>query len=216
MAIVSYLAEVWARRVVPYLVNTLNWVQVGTQLRWVFRELALIVLLARVLSPSSALVAFAIGLMALHAVRATYSALAIYVTQCRTLPVVTRNVDLAALRIPDAPPPWLVQNDVQKLLYLDTIPVAGGLAAALTADFAWGFAGICAGARSERDPVCDHGRFRPPQPAPRRRGPGPVTVHEQIAGYRPEVVALPQRLPGLRSTRSTCGFPPSRSCSGQP
>ena len=48
---VSYLAELWARRVVPSLVDTLNWVQVGVQLRWVFRELALIVLLARVLSP---------------------------------------------------------------------------------------------------------------------------------------------------------------------
>ena len=96
VAIVSYLAEVWARCVVPDLVNTLNWVQVGAQLRWAFRELALIVLLARVLSPSSALVAFVGGLMVLHAVRAVYSALAIYVTQCRTLPVVTRNVDLDA------------------------------------------------------------------------------------------------------------------------
>ena len=142
VAIVSYLAEVWAWCVVPGLVNALNWVQAGVQLRWVFRELALILLLARVLSPSSALVAFAGGLMALHVVRAIYSALAIYVTQCRTLPALTRNVDLAALRIPDAPPAWLVQNDAQRLLYLDTIPVAGGLATALTTDFTWGFAGI--------------------------------------------------------------------------
>src|SRR6266702_942321 len=142
VAIVSYLAEVWAPRVVPYLVNTLNWLQVGMPLRWVFRELALIVLLARVLSPSSALATFAGGLMALHAVRAIYSALAIYVRRRRALPVVTRNVDLAALRIPDAPPSWLVQNYARKLLYLDTFPVAGGLAAALTADFTWGFAGI--------------------------------------------------------------------------
>ncbi len=59
VTIVSYLAEVWSWRVVPDLMKTLNWVQAGTQLRWGLRELALIILLARVLSPSSALVAFA-------------------------------------------------------------------------------------------------------------------------------------------------------------
>ncbi len=142
VAIVSYLAELWSWRIVPDMMNTLNWVQAGTQLRWAFRELALVVLLARVLSPSSALVAFAGGLIVLHAVRAISSALVIYVTQCRTLPAVTRNVDLAGLRIPNAAPPWLAPNDAQKLLYLDTIPVAGGVAAALTADFTWGFAGL--------------------------------------------------------------------------
>lgn len=142
VAIVSYLAEVWAWCVVPGLINALNWVQAGMQLRWVFRELALVLLLARVLSPSYALAAFAGGLLALHVVRSIYSALAIYVTKCRTLPALTRNVDLAVLRIPDAPPAWLVQNDARKLLYLDTIPVAGGLATALTTDFTWGFAGI--------------------------------------------------------------------------
>ena len=142
VAIVSYLGELWVRRVFPDLMDTLNWVQAGAQLRWAFRELALIVLLARVLSPSDALVFYAGGLMVLHAVRATYSALVIYVTQRRTLPVATRNVDLAELRIPDAPPAWLVQNDAQKLLYLDTIPVAGGVAAALTADLTWALVGV--------------------------------------------------------------------------
>ena len=187
--VVSYLAEVWARRVVPYLVNTLNWVQVGTQLRWMFRELALIVLLARVLSPGAALVAFAIGLMALHAVRAAYSALAIFVTRRRTLPMVTRNVDVSALRIPDAPPPWLVQTDGQKLLFLDTIPVAGGLLTALTADYAWGFAGLGLGFAVTAIPgaiMLIHAR--------RNRHLGDTrrvlsTVHDQVLGYQPEVVA---------------------------
>jgi hypothetical protein len=142
VAIVSYLSELWGRRVIPDLMDTLNWVQAGVQLRWAFRELALIVLLARVLSPSDALVVYAGGLLVLHAVRAIYSALAICVIQRRTLPVVTRNVDLAELRIPDAPPAWLVRNDAQRLLYLDTIPVAGGMAAALAADITWGLVGV--------------------------------------------------------------------------
>jgi hypothetical protein len=188
VAIVSYLAELWARRVVPDLMNTLNWVQVGVQLRWAFRELALIVLLARALSPSSALVAFAGGLMVLHAVRGIYSALAIYVTQCRTLPVITRNVDLAALRIPNAPPPWLVRNDVQKLLYLDTIPVAGGLAAALTADFTWGFAGISLGLAVSAIPCVIMAVFARRNRHLNNAARVLSAVQKQITAYRPEVV----------------------------
>ena len=190
VAIVSYLAELWARRVVPDLMNTLNWVQVGVQLRWAFRELALIVLLARVLSPSSALVAFAGGLMVLHAVRAIYSALAIYVTQCRTLPVMTRNVDLAALRIPDAPPPWLVRNDVQKLLYLDTVPVAGGLAAALTANFTWGFAGISLGLAVSAIPCVILAVFARRNGHLNNAARVLSAVHKQITAHRPEIVVF--------------------------
>ena len=188
VAVVSYLAEVWARRVVPDLMNTLNWVQVGAQLRWAFREIALIVLLARVLSPSSALVAFIGGLMVLHAVRAGYSALAIHLTRCRTLPVVTRNVDLVAVRIPDAPPPWLVQNDPQKLLYLDMIPVAGGLAAALTADFTWAYAGISVGLAVSAI-LCVIMAVVVRRSWHLNDGARVLSaVHQQITAYRPEVV----------------------------
>ena len=105
VVIVSYLAEAWAPRVAPYLVGTLNWLQVGTLLRWVFREVALLILLARAL-PLTPLefAAFALGLVGLHGVRAAHSALVIYVSRRRQLPVITRNVDLGPLRIPDPPP----------------------------------------------------------------------------------------------------------------
>ena len=188
VTIVSYLAEVWSWRVVPELMKTLNWVQAGTQLRWGLRELALIILLARVLSPSAALVGFAVALMGLHAVRAICSALVIYVTQCRTLPAVTRNVDLTGLRIPNAAPPWLAPNDAQKLLYLDAIPVAGGVAAALTANFAWAFAGISLALAASAILCVIMAGF-----ARRNRhlkDPAPVlsAVSEQVAAYRPEIV----------------------------
>jgi hypothetical protein len=142
VAVVGYLAELWTARVAPYHVNILNWLQIGMPLRWAFREAALIVLLARVVSHGAALVFFAAGLVALHLARAAYSAAVIYVKRRRMLPVVTRNVDLSELRIPDTPPLWLVQNYTKKMLYLDTLPVAGGVVTALTTDFAWGFAGI--------------------------------------------------------------------------
>jgi hypothetical protein len=186
---VSYLAEAWAPRVTPYLVGTLKWLQVGIVLRWVFREVALLILVDRALPLTSAqFAAFALGLVALHAIRAAYSALVIYVDQRRQLPVITRNVDLGPLRIPDAPPRLLITDHVRTILYLDTLPVAGGLVAVITADFAWALAGaalaLAAGAA-----LCvvmaGHARRN------RHLGDRPwvlATVRERILEHRPEVV----------------------------
>ncbi|HXZ72209.1 MAG TPA: hypothetical protein VEH31_15260, partial [Streptosporangiaceae bacterium] len=186
---VSYLAEAWAPRVTPYLVATLNWLQVGILLRWVFREVALIILLDRALDLTAAqLAAFVLGLVGLHAIRAAYSALVIYVGQRRNLPVVTRNVDLGALRIPDPPPRLLVADHVRTILYLDTLPVAGGLVAGLTADFAWALAGAAlALAAGLACCVIMTGHAR----RNRHLGDGTralATVHERIREYCPEVV----------------------------
>ena len=107
----SYLAEACAPRVTPYLVGTLNWLQVGILLRWVFREVALLILLARAL-PLTPLefAAFVLGLLGLHGVRATHSALAIYVSRRRHLPVTTRNVQPGLAADPGPPrrgcSPW--------------------------------------------------------------------------------------------------------------
>ena len=142
-AVAGYGAEVIAPRVATYMVNLLNWVQVGTPVRFVFREAALIVLLARVLNADAVqFAAFTLGVMALHGLRAVYSALAIYVSQRRRLPVVTRNVDLSELRIPDPPPRLLTVNHSWKMLFLDVPAVIGGLVADLADDFAWSLAGM--------------------------------------------------------------------------
>ena len=185
----SYLAEACAPRVTPYLVGTLNWLQVGILLRWVFREVALLILLARAL-PLTPLefAAFVLGLLGLHGVRAAHSALAIYVSRRRQLPVITRNVDLGSLRIPDPPPRLLAVAHVKTILYLDTLPVAGGLVAVLTADFGWALAG--AGLALAAGLACcaimaGHARRN------RHLGDGTrvlAAVHERIREYRPEVV----------------------------
>jgi hypothetical protein len=142
-AVAGYGAEVIAPRTATYMVNLLNWVQVGTAVRFVFREAALIVLLARVLNADAVqFAAFTLGVMALHGLRAVYSALAIYVNQRRRLPVVTRNVDLSELRIPDPPPRLLTVNHSWKMLFLDVPAVIGGLVADLADDFTWSLAGM--------------------------------------------------------------------------
>ena len=185
----SYLAEAWAPRATPYLVGTLNWLQVGTLLRSVFREVALLILLARALPLTPVeFAAFTLGLVGLHAVRAAHSALAIYVSQRRRLPLITRNVDLGPLRIPDPPPRLLAAQHVKTILYLDTLPVAGGLAAVLTADFGWALVGAALGlAAGLACCVIMFGHAR----RNRHLGDGTrvlATVHERIREYRPEVV----------------------------
>jgi hypothetical protein len=189
VAAVSYLAEACAPRVTPYLVGMLNWLQMGILLRWAFREVALLILLDRALRLTSVQFAtFALGLVALHAIRAAHSALVIYVGQRRRLPVITRNVDLSSLRIPDPPPRLLVADHVRTILYLDTLPVAGGLVAVLTADFGWALAGTAlalAAGLACCVVMTGHARRN------RHLGNGAwvlATVNEQIRGYCPEVV----------------------------
>jgi len=189
VVIVSYLAEAWAPRVTPYLVGTLNWLQVGILLRWVFREVAVIILLDRALPLTAVqLAAFTLGLVALHAIRAAHSALVIYVGQRRQLRVITRNVDLGSVGIPDPPPRLLAADHVRTILFLDSLPVAGGLAAVLTADFGWALAGTAL-ALAAGLACCvimlGHARRN------RHLGDGTgvlATVHERIREYRPEVV----------------------------
>src|SRR5580698_8335716 len=132
IAVAGYAAEVIAPRVATYVVDLLNWLQVGVAVRFVFREAALIVLLARVLNADATQFAvFTLGVMSLHGLRALYSALAIYIVQRRRLPVVTRNIDLSELRIPDPAPRVLTLNHSWKMLFLDVPAVAGGLVADL-------------------------------------------------------------------------------------
>ena len=142
-AVAGYAAEVMAPRVATYAVNLLNWLQVGTALRFVFREAALIVLLARVLDADAGpFAAFTLGVMALHGLRAVYSALAIYINQRRRLPVVTRNIDLSELRIPGQAPGLLTVNHSWKMLFLDVPAVMGGLVGDIEDDFTWSLAGM--------------------------------------------------------------------------
>ena len=142
-AVAGYVAEVIAPRVAPYTVNLLNWVQVGTPVRFVFREAALIVLLARVLNADGVqFAAFTLGVMALHGLRAVYSSLAIYITQRRRLPVTTRNIDLSELKIPDKAPGLLTVNHAWKMLFLDVPAVVGGMISDIADDFAWSLAGM--------------------------------------------------------------------------
>lgn len=148
IAMVSYGAEILAPRVAGPLVEVLSKVHLGVTLRFVIREMAAVLLVARVSGPDSPwFIALAVGLFAMHGVRAVQTGLAIRFRQSLSLmPVTARNLDVSALRIPATPPEVLVNYRGVRFLYLDVLPVMGAAFGAMVAAAGAGVAlllGVC-------------------------------------------------------------------------
>jgi hypothetical protein len=123
----TWAFEVAYRENLPIL-DRLTQVSVGVTVRFLLRELALLLLLIRQgHAGDSAFVILSLGLLGLHAVRGAYSGLTLYVIRRRRLPVVTRDIDLSELRIPNAPSPVLTTRHTHTMLYLDVPILAGAL-----------------------------------------------------------------------------------------
>ncbi|MFC3346213.1 hypothetical protein ACFOOM_01940 [Streptomyces echinoruber] len=143
-AAVTYLADHYLHRKSSYLINRLSKVRAGLSIRFLIRQLLLVLLLAR-LSLSSDLIFYgAIGcFIAFYGLQAPHGALVTLIRNRRRLPVATRNVDLKSrIRIPDAPPRRLLHRSAEKMLHLDLAAVAGLLVSAATDSAVVGFAGI--------------------------------------------------------------------------
>jgi hypothetical protein len=138
LALVTYLAEARAARDKGALSDLLAQAHLGVTMRFAIRDGALLLLLIRLGEARTAwFVVFAGGLLVLHGVRAVHSGLALFVVRRRRLPVVTRGIDLAELRIPDAPPRLLAERHVRTLLHLDVFPLAGAVVGAVVGSAAW-------------------------------------------------------------------------------
>ncbi|WP_345620482.1 hypothetical protein [Streptomyces ziwulingensis] len=143
-AAVTYLADHYLHRRGSYLINRLGKVRAGLSIRFLIRQLLLVLLLAR-LSLADNLISYgAIAcFIAFFGLQAPHGALTTLIRNRRRMPVATRNIDLASrIRIPDAPPRGLLHRSSEKMLHLDLAAVAGVLAAAYTEHPVIGFAGI--------------------------------------------------------------------------
>ncbi|WP_405834687.1 hypothetical protein [Streptomyces sp. NBC_01176] len=143
-AAVTYLADHYLHRRGSYLVNRLSKVRAGLSIRFLVRQLLLVLLLARIdLSGSMVFYAAIACFLAFYGFQAPHSALVTLIRLRRKMPVATRNVDLASrVRIPDAPPRRLLNRAAEKMLHLDLVAVVGVLVTAATGDDVYGFAGI--------------------------------------------------------------------------
>jgi hypothetical protein len=143
-AAVTYLADHYLHRKGSYLINRLGKVRAGLPIRFLIRQLLLILLLARLDLADNLIYYGAIAcFIAFYGLQAAQGALTTLIRNRRRMPVATRNVDLAArIRIPDAPPALLLNHSGEKMLHLDLAAVVGILVAASLDSSLVGFVGI--------------------------------------------------------------------------
>lgn len=144
-AALTYLADWYLHHRGSYLVNRLSKVRAGLSIRFLLRQLLLVLLLARTgLAETTLFFTAVAGFLVFYGLQAPHGALTALIRSHRTLPVATRNIPAGPLRIPDAPPRFLLRRAARKMLHLDLPAVAGVLTAAATGEDLVGYAGIAA------------------------------------------------------------------------
>ncbi|WP_149183150.1 hypothetical protein [Streptomyces sp. TRM49041] len=142
---VTYVADWYLHQKKSRLVNRLNSVRAGLPIRFLLRQLLLILLLAREnLAEQPVFYATVACFLLFYGLQAPQGALATFIRLRRTMPVVTRNVDLHGVRIPDAPPRALLNRSGEKMLHLDVPAVVGVIAAVATGRNVLAYAGVTA------------------------------------------------------------------------
>ncbi|MEV8307818.1 hypothetical protein AB0P36_10755 [Streptomyces flavidovirens] len=139
----TYLADRHLHRRNSYLINRLSKVRAGLPIRFLVRQLLLILLLARMqLAEQTIFYVTIASLLLFYALQAPHGALVTLIRLRRRMPVVTRNIDLGMLNIPSAPPKRLLNRSAEKMLHLDVFAVAGVLIAVQSGAHVVGYAGL--------------------------------------------------------------------------
>ncbi|MFD7319125.1 hypothetical protein [Streptomyces sp. NPDC059883] len=142
-AAVTYLADTYLHQRGSYLVNRLAKVRAGLSIRFLIRQMLLVLLVARSgLGEDRIFYVTVVAVLVFYGLQAPHGAIVTLLRLRRRLPVVTRNLDLGAIRIPDAPPRWLLSRSAEKMLHLDLFAMAGVIITLQTRDNLYGFAGL--------------------------------------------------------------------------
>ncbi|MFR0352564.1 hypothetical protein [Streptomyces sediminimaris] len=143
-AAVTYLADHYLHRKDSYLVSRLSKVRAGLSIRFLIRELLLILLLARMSLAGNLIYYGAVAcFIAFYGLQAPQGALVTLIRNRRRMPVATRNVDLKSrISIPDAPSRHLLDRSAEKMLHLDLAAVIGILVSAEAGSSVPAFIGI--------------------------------------------------------------------------
>ncbi|MFF8692577.1 hypothetical protein ACF08W_10255 [Streptomyces sp. NPDC015144] len=139
----TYLADRHLHHCGSYLVNRLAAVRAGLSIRFLVRQLLLILLLSRMGYGEETLFYVTVAcLLAFYGLQAPQSAMVTMIRLRRKLPVATRNIDLSAVRIADAPKPLLMSRPAEKMLHLDVFAMVGVLIAIETGKEAVAYVGL--------------------------------------------------------------------------
>ncbi|WP_442813577.1 hypothetical protein [Streptomyces sp. NBC_01754] len=169
---VTYVTDWYLHQRGSYLVNRLGKVRAGLSIRFLLRQLTAVLLLARMGLAEEPLFFVAVAcFLVFYGLQVPHGALTTLIRLRRTMPIVTRNVDLHAVRIPDAPPPSLLHRSAEKMLHLDIPAMAGVVVAAQTGRVGFGYAGagltlvLALAYNAALLPYVRRGRLAPPAPA---------------------------------------------------
>ncbi|MFJ8748574.1 hypothetical protein ACIREO_04405 [Streptomyces sp. NPDC102441] len=142
-AFVTYAADNYLHRCGSYLINRLAAVRAGLSIRFLVRQLLLVLLLSRMGYGEAPLFYVTVAcLLAFYGLQAPQSAMVTLIRLRRKLPVVTRNIDLSAVAIGSAPPRRLMSRPAEKMLHLDLFGLIGVLVAIETGRTAIAYAGL--------------------------------------------------------------------------
>jgi hypothetical protein len=145
LAAVTYLADHYLHHKGSYLISRLSKIRAGLSIRFLIRQLLLILLLARLSHADDLIFYGAVAcFIAFYGLQAPHGALVTLIRNRRRMPVATRNIDLKSrIRIPDAPPRRLLHRSAEKMLHLDLFAMIGILVSAgQDSPAAPGFAGV--------------------------------------------------------------------------
>lgn len=142
-AAATYLADRYLHHCGSYLINRLAAVRAGLSIRFLVRQLLLVLLLSRLGYGEETLFYVTVAcLLAFYGLQAPQSAIVTLIRLRRKLPVITRNIDLERVRIPDAPSLLLMNRPAEKMLHLDVFAMAGVLIAAETRVYGIAYVGL--------------------------------------------------------------------------
>ncbi|GAA2922413.1 hypothetical protein [Streptomyces enissocaesilis] len=128
----------------PALLSKLNRIRFDVTVRQLLRDMLILVGLLRIddIQPLREHSPLTVALLLFYALHFACQAVALMVRRLRTLPIVTRNIDVSALRPSTAPPRILARRPGHRLLTFSVPATAGLLVTAVTGDVYGGAAGI--------------------------------------------------------------------------
>ncbi|WP_240351055.1 hypothetical protein [Streptomyces olivoreticuli] len=136
----SYGSDHILRRRGSHLIDRFDKAAFGLAHRFLLRQLLLVLLVARMGDLSTVYILLGC-LIPFQGLQALHNTLTTLIRIRRKLPVATRNIDLGALRIPNAPPGFLLNRSKAKAAHLDLPLVTGALLAAVTGTGGYATAG---------------------------------------------------------------------------
>ncbi|WP_055485227.1 hypothetical protein [Streptomyces sp. WMMB 322] len=139
-AALGIAAESWLTSRRPALARSLGGAQLHLPVRQLLRDALLLGGLARldVLRPAHYAAWLLIAVLGCWTTHFVCQAVAARVRRSRRLPVVTRNIDVSALRIGPTPPLLFGRNGTLRLLLCSALVTVGAAATAMTGNARWG------------------------------------------------------------------------------